>query len=301
MEQNLVSILMPAYNCERFIRQAIDCILNQTYSKFELLIADDASKDNTKNIIDSYSDDRIKRFHNSQNLGYLKTSNKLLNGARGKFICFQDADDYSELNRLEILMDFLERNKQISCLGSNVCRVDENENLISKSDFPLKHEKVVESFDKHRIVMTGSALIVKREVVDVIGLYNEYFDRIGSEDIYWFSLILDSYKVENIPDHLYYYRSNPASVSSTHKNEKALVGHDLVMLMRLRRSHHKIDYVLTRQYPIVDIYVRFLLIMKKFSRNSKFINACKFVSTAILNPKVSKDFIKPFYRKMLND
>ncbi|MBK7819377.1 MAG: glycosyltransferase [Sphingobacteriaceae bacterium] len=67
MNSDLISILMPAYNCDKFVAKAIESILSQTYSNFELLIADDRSTDDTKKIIDSYTDQRIKRFHNDVN------------------------------------------------------------------------------------------------------------------------------------------------------------------------------------------------------------------------------------------
>jgi glycosyltransferase involved in cell wall biosynthesis len=299
IDSPLVSLLMPAYNCEKFIKQAIDGVLNQTYENFELLIADDGSKDETKAIIDSYQDKRIKRFHNTQNLGYLKTSNKLVKEAKGEFISFQDADDYCELNRLEIMIDFLKKNHHISCVGSNICKVDEKGELISKSNFPLNHTEIVKSFDRHRIVMTGSSLMVKKEVIDALGLYNEYFDRIGSEDIYWFSLILDSYQVANLSEHLYYYRSNPSSVSLTHKNPKAFVGHELIMLMRLRRLHNKMDYILSKDFKKVDVFVKFLLMMKNVSVN-KFLALLNFVGALFAHPLIAVSFVKPFYKKMLN-
>src|ERR1700752_3454291 len=125
---SLVSVIMPAYNCEKYVKKAIDSILNQTYSNFELLIADDCSKDSTKNIIDSYTDNRIKRFHNETNMGYLQASNKLFKECEGDFITFQDADDYSAPNRLELLISFLEKNSSYSCVGSNVIKVDDSDN-----------------------------------------------------------------------------------------------------------------------------------------------------------------------------
>ncbi len=121
---------MPAYNCEKFVKHAIDSMLNQSYSNFELLIADDCSKDSTKSIIDSYTDERIKRFHNDVNLGYLKASNKLFKQCTGQLITFQDADDYADLTRLEKLVGFLDKNEKVSVIGSNVIKVDENGKII---------------------------------------------------------------------------------------------------------------------------------------------------------------------------
>ena len=102
----MISVIMPAYNCELYVEMAIKSILEQTYKDFELLIADDASKDNTKKIIDDLAktDSRIKTFHNESNLGYLQASNKLFEKCSGEYITFQDADDFSDVTRFEKLV-----------------------------------------------------------------------------------------------------------------------------------------------------------------------------------------------------
>ena len=89
----LVSIIMPAYNCSRFIREAIDSVLAQTYTAWELLIVDDCSTDDTAAIIASYQDERIHYFRNEQNSGAALSRNKALREAKGKYIAFLDADD----------------------------------------------------------------------------------------------------------------------------------------------------------------------------------------------------------------
>lgn len=209
----LISILMPAYNCESYISQAIDSVLNQTHQNFELLIADDCSTDNTKKIIDSYEDNRIKRFHNVTNLGYLQASNKLVKEAKGEYIAFQDADDYSVNNRLEKLVKEFAIDSQLACVGSNVYRVDINNNIIGDTNFKTNHKEIVEDLPSI-FNCVGSALMVKKQVIDELGLYNLFFDRIGSEDLYWFGLISYNFKVKNIKECLYYYRQTPNSISN---------------------------------------------------------------------------------------
>ena len=183
---------MPAYNCEKYISKAIDSILNQTHLHFELLISDDCSADKTKSIIDSYADSRIKRFHNEQNLGYLKTTNELFKKCKGNYITFQDADDYSVLNRLEILLNEFKKDPELYCVGSNIIRVDENGIILSQTNYPKRHKEIFNQFLSYKIVFTGAALMVRKKIIDEIGLYNEYFNRIGSEDTYWFSNIIIS-------------------------------------------------------------------------------------------------------------
>src|SRR5690554_4544687 len=95
MMEGLVTILMPAFNAGKFIDSAINSILGQTYSEWELLVCDDCSTDNTLDRIEYYAaiDSRIKVHRNSHRLGYLKTCNRLYGLVRGEYLAFQDADD----------------------------------------------------------------------------------------------------------------------------------------------------------------------------------------------------------------
>ena len=293
MENLLVSILMPAYNCEKYIRAAIESILNQTHQNFELLIADDCSTDSTKIIIDSYKDLRIKTFHNDINLGYLKASNKLFKECKGEFIAFQDADDYSDLTRLEKLITYLTTNNEIACVGSNVLKVDTDDKHLKTTNFLLKDSEIRAAFLNYKIVFTGSALMVKKEVINAIGIYNEYFNRIGSEDIYWYSLILDKYKVANIPESLYFYRTNPNSVTSNHKNQKAFVGHDLIVFLYKRRANNRTDYIKSNDWDRADACAQYLIAINK-AKQSKTTGLFCFLKNTFKTPTLFFSFYKEF-------
>lgn len=213
----LVSILMPAYNCEKHVAQAIDSIINQTYTNWELIISDDASKDKTKKIIDSYSDKRIKHFHNFQNIGYLETWNKLIKETKGSYITFMDSDDYSDQMRLEKLLHEFEKDTGLYICGSNYIRISENNEQIERSNFLLDHVSVFNEMpEKYHFI--GSALMIKREVYDTLGGYHTFFNRMGEEDHYWVYLAMEKFKFKNISEHLYYYRFNANSVSGNLAN-----------------------------------------------------------------------------------
>lgn len=293
MSAPLVSVLMPAYNCEKFVQQAIDSILGQTYKNIELLIADDYSKDATKSIIDSYSDPRIKRFHNEKNLGYLKASNKLFGKCSGELITFQDADDYADPSRIEKLVQFLNGNSTVSVVGSNVIKVNEDGELKSQSNFPLEHNKIMESFRNYRNVFTGSALMVRKGVIEKYGVYNEYFDRIGSEDIYWFSHIIEGLKVANLPEALYYYRFNSNSVTLNHKNPKAFVGHDLILFLYRQRQKGKEDFIASGNWKKADLCCRFLTIIKNKQENKAGAFG-KFFLEGLKHPVMASLFARQF-------
>lgn len=224
-----ISILMPAYNCERFVATAIDSILAQTYSNWELLVADDKSTDDTKKIIDSYSDPRIKCFHNTLNQGYLKTCNDLYNESTGEFITFQDADDYADQFRLEKLIFELINDRELMAVGSFVNRVDEEGRVFGKLQF-AENSLVIRKALPEKFECVGSALMVRRSVTEELGLYHEFFNRLGSEDLYWFGVIASKYKAINIPEPLYYYRDNPNSVSqSTDRNVKKMMSKEFAI------------------------------------------------------------------------
>ena len=106
----LVSIIMPAYNCGRFIREAIDSVLAQTYTAWELLIVDDCSTDNTAAVIASYRDERIHYMRNERNSGAALSRNKALREAKGKYIAFLDADDTWMPEKLERQIAFMIQN-----------------------------------------------------------------------------------------------------------------------------------------------------------------------------------------------
>lgn len=104
---NLVSIIMPTYNCGRFIKESIDSVLAQTYDNWELLIVDDCSTDDTEAIVRGYKDKRIHYMCNEQNIGAALTRNRALREAKGRYIAFLDADDLWLPEKLEKQVAFM--------------------------------------------------------------------------------------------------------------------------------------------------------------------------------------------------
>lgn len=107
---DLVSIITPSYNTARFIGETIECVLNQTYANWELLIVDDCSSDDTDAVVARYLDERIHYFKNEQNSGAAISRNRALKEATGKWIAFLDSDDLWEPQKLEKQIGFMEAN-----------------------------------------------------------------------------------------------------------------------------------------------------------------------------------------------
>ena len=123
---DLVSIIMPSYNTEKFIKQTIESVLAQSYTNWELIIVDDCSPDNTDEIVRPFlSDQRIKYLKNEKNSGAAVSRNRALREAKGKWIAFLDSDDLWKPEKLEKQIGFMERNGY-SFSYTNYSEIDEN-------------------------------------------------------------------------------------------------------------------------------------------------------------------------------
>lgn len=110
MVEGLVSIIMPSWNTARFIDESIQCVIDQTYKNWELLIVDDCSTDNTDDVVKPFlSDSRIKYFHNDKNSGAALTRNKAMREAQGEWIAFLDSDDLWMPEKLEKQIEFMRK------------------------------------------------------------------------------------------------------------------------------------------------------------------------------------------------
>jgi len=114
----LVSVIISAYNAEKFLIPTLKSVLQQTYKNIEVLIFDDASRDNTYGLRKKITDDRIKRFRSEKNLGPYKGLNYLLDKAQGEYIAIQDHDDIWHSEKLEKQIDFLQKNKKYIWCGT---------------------------------------------------------------------------------------------------------------------------------------------------------------------------------------
>ena len=131
MSKDLVSIITPTYNCAKFIGATIESVLNQTYQNFEMIIVDDASKDNTEEVVKSFKDKRIKYIRLSKNSGPAVARNRAMEEAKGKYMAFLDSDDLWKREKLENQINFIKKNKyKIIC--SDYEQIDEEGNKLNK-------------------------------------------------------------------------------------------------------------------------------------------------------------------------
>jgi glycosyltransferase involved in cell wall biosynthesis len=258
-EELLVSIVLPVYNAEKYIKKSIDSILNQTYTNWELLIADDGSTDNTKKIVDNYNDKRIRVFHNEKNLGPFPTRNKLLKLAKGDLITFQDADDISLPNRIEEQVKAFLEDKELGIVGTWIEIILEDGKTINTMKYPLEDNEIKQKNQTMNAFFNPTAMI-RREAYEKLGGFREYLlNGFSNQDYDWSYLISDYYKSKNIPKILYSYRQLGNSVSKK-ISPKRLIGAKVVQFLGKRRRENKgLDYIHTNELDIIDNYVNTLL------------------------------------------
>ncbi|HJD55965.1 MAG TPA: glycosyltransferase [Rickettsia endosymbiont of Pyrocoelia pectoralis] len=179
-----VSVIIATYNRDKFIGEAVQSILNQTYKDFEIIIVDDGSNDSTKEIIASLKDPRINYYY-QENKGRSKARNKALELARGKYITFLDSDDLYLPNKLEIQVDYMEKNSDIYMIYTSAYCIDEVGNSL-KHKYEAKTSgriyKDIAFFVP--VTITLPTVMVRREVFEKAGNFDEVMYRFEDTDMW---------------------------------------------------------------------------------------------------------------------
>lgn len=214
---------MPVYNCELYVKDAVESILNQTFPDFELIIIDDRSTDSTIKIIKSYKDSRIKLIEKEQNTGL---TNSLIHGvliAKGEYIARMDGDDISLPERFQKQVSFLESNPKIILCGSAVEIIGKN--YISK--YPSNHDMI-----KIQLCFNASfyhPTIMARRQVLVENNYNK--DCEPAEDYELWTRIVTIGELANLDEVLVHYRIHDCQTSSVRREEQERGIFDCQMIM----------------------------------------------------------------------
>lgn len=212
MKSPLVTILMPVYNGEKYLKEAIESILNQTFTDFTFLIIDDCSTDKSINIIKFYKDKRIKFLINEKNLGISKTLNVGIENANTKYIARMDQDDISLLNRIEEQVNFMEANSDIGICGTWMMAFNtKNQSSLKKRPIKNADIKVMLLFQSP---IAHPTAMIRRNVFNKNNLrYDASYD--GLEDYDMWERMSMVTKMENIPKALLLYRLHPDQLSRT--------------------------------------------------------------------------------------
>lgn len=193
-----VSVIIPSYNHEKFVKECIDSALSQTFQDFEIVITDDNSTDRTVEIIRSFTDSRIKLFVNTENRGASITSNNCIKYSKGRYIAMLSSDDTWHPEKLAIQVKYMEDHPHIAAVFGKVDWIDENSNLIKHEGFPFKDVFEVKNrtryewlghFFKYGNCLCHPSSLIRKESYDEVGWLNPSFANLPDFDL-WVRLCL---------------------------------------------------------------------------------------------------------------
>jgi len=205
----LVSVVMPAYNARRYVAEAIESVLSQTFGDFEFLIVDDGSTDDTGAIVKDFAArDRRIEVITQANSGVGAALNAGLERARGRYIARMDSDDICLPPRFAKQVEYLERTPQCVLVGSRVMIIDgDGTSLFEMDSVQLTHEKIDELLMQARWSIVHPSIMMRAGAVRRIGGYNN--DLVPVEDHDLFLRMAEVGKLANLPDVLLKYRKHP--------------------------------------------------------------------------------------------
>lgn len=239
MEKKLISVIVPVYNVEKYIKKCIDSILAQVYNYFELILIDDGSKDNSGKICDEYKnkDTRIKVLH-QKNAGLSAARNRGLDEAVGDYICFIDSDDYIKEDYLEVLLNCL------SDIDADMSFCDIESPKLTKAYSKMGEMKIMTSSDARKWLYDPRS----REYVLMVVAYNKLYKKSLFQDLRYpegmfhedefmiLPLINRCKTIVFISERLYHYEDNPKGITAAANmmNIKHLDGVD-ALIIRLKQ------------------------------------------------------------------
>lgn len=230
-----ISVIMPNYNGEKYIWEAIESILQQTFTDFELIIIDDGSTDHSWDIIQKYAerDTRIVVLKNKTNKHIVYTRNIGITNAKWVYIAFLDSDDIAFPERLEKQIKIMENNKKIGICGSNSEIIKGNGDKIGEKRFPQTNEECKNAI-WYKNPFSQSTVVIRKKCFDEIGMYDDNFR--NTEDLDMWIRIGTKYELYNIQETLVKYRIH--GENSIIKQQQKMIKNTL----KCRRKAIKLGY-----------------------------------------------------------
>ena len=219
-----LTVITTVYNCEKFIKESLCSILDQTYTNFQWIILNDGSTDSTWKIVNDTvgKDDRVCLIDSKENKNIPIRRNQVINLAKGEYIAIHDGDDISFPERLRYQVGYLDSFKNVFCLGGHAICIDENGEQIDIMDYPpLSHDQIVLNFLKlKQNPMIDPTTMFRKSDFKNLGGYslNKNIYTVPDMDL-WARAILSGKEMANMSEIFIKYRKNPNGMTLKHKDE----------------------------------------------------------------------------------
>lgn len=242
-EKFTLSVIVPVYNAQKFIRQTIDSVLSQTYSEFELILVDDCSTDNSYDILCEYieKDSRVKVYKNEKNMGVSYTRNFAVDKAQGEFVALIDSDDMWEQNKLKIQMQAISDNNADLCYTGSAF-VDTHgvrSNFVFKVPQTITYKKLLK-----QNIMSCSSVVVRKELLKK---YPMAHDNMHEDFATWLAIAKSGAKCIGVNQPLLIYRVNRNSKSGNKVKSMEMTYrvYKFIGLNIFQRVYYMISYIIT--------------------------------------------------------
>jgi glycosyltransferase involved in cell wall biosynthesis len=238
----VITVLMPVFNASRFLREAIDSILNQTLTEFEFLIIDDGSTDDSVAIVKSYQDPRIKLVINERNLGISATLNKGILLSACELIARMDADDISYPTRLEKQYRYMQMHPECALQSAWARVITEDKKFVRIEKYRREYYYFNLTFE---CWMYHPTIVFRKTCVQQVGMYSMPY----SEDYDLFWKMSTQFKIDNYPEELLHYRLSSSSLNTVLKKQDYEVANEQNVLRNIR-YYLGSELILSR--PVLD-------------------------------------------------
>lgn len=213
-----VSVVMPVYNAEKYLREAIDSILNQTFKNFEFVVVNDASTDSSKSILESYGR-ALSVFEHPSRMGVSTSLNLGVMHSLGEYVARMDADDMSHEKRLEVQVRFMDNNRDLFVLGGRFLSMSEDmKSIVWENKVELDHDEIKKTL-KERNCMGHPTVMIRRKLFEKIGGYDESPARRHVEDYDLWVRAIPRFKFANLPGNLLMHRVHQGQVTLQNEAE----------------------------------------------------------------------------------
>ena len=234
MGQPQVSVVIPVWNGERYLREAIASIIAQSFRDFELIVVDDGSTDGSAEIAGEFANDPRVSVIRQTNAGVVSARNAGLRAARAELVAFLDSDDIARPNRLAKQVAYLNSRPEIGAVGSYITYFDGKKGPFRTHEFPVGSSRVAEALEAGN-PLAQPAVMLRKSMAIAVGGYREAF-KFGAEDYDLWLRLSEKHPLDNLAEVLTLYRIHPDSLTHRRRHEQTMAAKIASIAHRRRRA-----------------------------------------------------------------
>ncbi len=291
-EPPLVSIVMPCYNCEKYIKEAIDSVLRQTYKNWELIIIDDGSEEECHSLLNKYNDVRIKFIQNLSNKGIVYSIRRGIHEAKGEYVARFDADDIMMPTRIATQVSFLQRHPEYSMVGSNHYWSVGNDYPIGYTIYPEKPEEI-NFYRFFQNPFSHPTVMIRSRIFDELNYESKYE---YCEDYALWMKVCKKMQTYNIQEGLVIYRTHKGNISRKHNKQQQ---RSLLKLIFDELNEHEIYLTNKEELILTAIHLREYKYLRESNKETllSLLNKVNFAVKHPLNEDEINDFVFSLIRR----